>query len=358
LQVGTSVSDDRTEEPTPKRRDKFREDGRVASSKDVAAVASGLAALALAIGLGPAWARGGMQAFARALSHIAEVPAEGTTAILHALAELGSAFALLGLPACLVLMAIAVATGVVQTGGLWSSKLLMPSLERLGGGLGRMFSARTIVELGLAILKAAAIGCALWWALADEIAALPALAGTTLEVALAAVGALLVRVAAVALLVGAAIAALDLVLTKRKLDADLRMTKQEIKDEHKQQEGDPHVKQRMRARMRAIGRNRMIAAVRKADVVVVNPTHYAVALGYRVGQSGAPRLLAKGVDHLAARIREEARRHHVPIVANPPVARAVYAAGKVDREIPPELYEVVARVLAYVYRMTRWRSGR
>lgn len=354
------ASDDKTEDPTPKRRDKFREDGRIASSKDIGAVAVGIAALGLATAWGPEWARASRQAFADAIAHVAEVPHEGTTAIPRALAEMGSVALHLGLPVCVVLLAVTVISGVVQSGGLWSNKLLMPSLDRLGlgKGLGRLLSARTIVELGLSVLKAFAIGLALWWAVAEEIAELPALAAVTFEIALDAVADLLARLALVALLVGAAIAALDYILTKRRIEGEMRMTKQEVKEEHKQQEGDPLVKQRIRSRMRAIGRNRMLAAVRKADVVVVNPTHYAVALGYSVGQAGAPKLLAKGVDHLAAKIREEARKHGVPIIANPPVARAVYAAGKVDREIPPELYEVVARVLAYVYRMTRWRTGR
>jgi flagellar biosynthetic protein FlhB len=354
------ADDDKTEEPTPKRRDKFREDGRIASSKDIGAVSVGIAALGLASAWGPDWARASRQAFADAIAHIAEVPSEGTTAITRALGQMGTALVQLGAPVCILLLAVTVVAGIVQSGGLWSSKLLSPNLDRLDfiKGFARLFSGRTITELGLSVLKAVAIGLALWWAVADEIAQLPALAAVTLEIALDAIGELLARLALVALLVGGAIAALDFVLSRRRIESEMRMTKQEIKEEHKQQEGDPLVKQRIRSRMRAIGRNRMLAAVRTADVVVVNPTHYAVALGYTVGQSGAPKLLAKGVDHLAAKIREEARKHGVPIIANPPVARAVYAAGKVDREIPPELYEVVARVLAYVYRMTRWRTGR
>ncbi|HET6583822.1 MAG TPA: EscU/YscU/HrcU family type III secretion system export apparatus switch protein, partial [Nannocystaceae bacterium] len=292
------ASDDKTEEPTQKRRDKFREDGRVASSRDIGAVAVGIGTLGLAYAWGPAWARGGEQAFVDALAHIAEVPAEGATALPRALAQLGSALLGIGAPVCLVLFAITIAAGVVQTGGLWSNKLLTPSFDRMGfvKGLARMFSGRTVVELLLSVLKAAAIGGALWWAVADEIARLPALATVTLEVALSVIGELLARLAAVALIVGAGIAALDYIIARNKLAGELRMTKQEIKDEVKQQEGDPLVRQRMRARMRTIGRNRMLAAVRRADVVVVNPTHYAVALGYQVGQSGAPRLLAKGVD--------------------------------------------------------------
>lgn len=354
------ASDDKTEEPTAKQRDKFRADGRIASSRDIGAVAVGIGALGLASAWGPTWARASKQAFVDVLAHIAEVPAEGVAALPRALSELGRCLLHIGAPVCLALLAITVATGLVQSGGLWSNKLLTPSFDRFGlfAGLGRMFGGRTVTELGLSILKATAIGGALWWAVADEIAELPGLSAVTLEVALATIGDLLARVAAVALLMGAGIAAIDYLLAYRKLARDMRMTKQEVKDEVKQQEGDPLVRQRVRAHMRTIGRNRMLAAVRTADVVIVNPTHYAVALGYEAGQSGAPRLLAKGVDHLAAKIREEARKHGVPIIANPPVARAVFAAGKVDREIPPELYEVVARVLAYVYRMTRWRTAR
>jgi flagellar biosynthetic protein FlhB len=354
------ASDDKTEDPTPKRRDKFREDGRVASSRDVGAVVVGITALGLAVAWGTSWAREGQRAFADAIRHIAEVPDDGTTALPRAIGEMGSALVHIGAPVCLVLFVVTAVAGLVQTGGLWSNKLLTPSLDRIGfaGGLKRMFGSKTVVELGLSVLKASAIGFALWWAVADEIAELPALAAVTVDVALASIGELLARLALVALLVGSVIAALDYFIARQRIVGELKMTKQEIKDEVKQQEGDPLIRQRIRQRMRSIGRNRMLAAVRTADVVVVNPTHYAVALGYSVGQAGAPRLLAKGVDHLAAKIREEARKHGIPIVANPPVARAVYAAGKVDREIPPELYEVVARVLAYVYRMTRWRTAR
>ncbi|HWB73857.1 MAG TPA: flagellar type III secretion system protein FlhB [Nannocystaceae bacterium] len=353
-------SDERNEEPTAKRRQEFRDEGKVANSREVTAVVLGAVATAGFVMGGRALAQAGLELARRSWTRIGEQHERGVTITLEALEDGGNVAATM-IAACggtLVLAAVAI--GLAQTGGLWAKKSIGFKLERIAlfSGLKRAFaSAETITQLLLTLAKAGAVGAVLWVILEDEVRRLPALVQTTREGALAHVGALLLRVTIAALLVTAVLAAIDWLLTHRKISQQMKMTKQEIKDEHKQQEGDPLVKQRIRSRMRAIGRNRMLAAVRKADVVVVNPTHYAVALSYRQGDRGAPRLVAKGVDHLAAKIREVARKHGVPIVANPPVARAIHATAKVGKEIPPELYEVVARVLAYVYRMTRWRNA-
>lgn len=349
-----------TEEPTAKRRDKFREDGRIAQSRDVAAVIGGFAILGTIVGLGP-WVSARFGALFRGeLARLAEVPDRGPLALDDALQAAIAVAVPVVVAVSSMLLAIAVAVGVAQTGGLWSSKLLGFRFDRVSllNGLRRVFSGgETVMGLVMSIGKAAVIGAIAWGVLEDELARMPMYALVPADTAIAELGRLLVRLAAATLAATAVLAAADWWLNHRKLEHQMKMTKQEIKDEHKQQEGDPQVKSRMRQRMRQIGRNRMIASVRKANVVVVNPTHYAVAIEYRLGQPGAPRLLAKGVDHLAAKIREEARKHGVPIVSNPPVARAIYATGRVGREIPPELYELVARVLAYLYRMTRWRNA-
>jgi len=361
LQPNPAVSDDdRTEEPTAKKREKFREEGRVPSSRDVGAVVLCAVVLAGVTLFGAPIAREAFGLMIRSLRRIGEVQGDPRSMLADASADAGAAFGVVALGGGTVLAAFAAAIGIAQTGGLWSGKLVGFKLDRLGliKGLQRAFaSGEAFTQLGMTIAKAIAIGTILWVVLDDEIERMPGLLNVAPDVALAKIGALLVRISMAALAVTAVLAAADWFFSWRRVAAQLRMTKQEVKDELKQQEGDPHVRGRMRARMRQIGRNRMLAAVRTANVVIVNPTHYAVALAYDPKTGGAPTLVAKGIDHLAAKIREEARKHQVPIVANPPVARAIHAAGKVGREIPAELYEVVARVLAYVYRMTRWRNA-
>jgi flagellar biosynthetic protein FlhB len=353
-------SDDRTEDPSAKRRKEFRDEGRVPQSRDVPAAVLGAIVLAGIAWVGPPMAREAFGVMTRALDRIADVPEGGVGVLWEVAYDAAAVMALVVLGTGVSLAGCSAVVGVAQTGGLWSGKLLEFKLDRLGliSGLRRTFaSGEMLTQLGLTIAKAAAISAALYMILVDEIQRLPGLLHLAPDGAVHAIGALLFRVAVWALAVTGVLAAADYLLNYRKIQSQLRMTKQEVKDELKQQEGDPHVRQRLRARMRQIGRNRMLAAVATADVVVVNPTHYAVALRYKPGEGGAPRLVAKGVDHVAAKIREVARKHQVPIVANPPVARAIHAAGKVGREIPAELYEVVARVLAYVYRMTRWRNA-
>ncbi len=349
-----------TEDPTAKRRDKFRNDGRIAQSRDVAAVVGGFCILGAIVGLGPSVSARFGALLRSEFARLAQVPGRGRLATDDALRAAADVAIPIVAATSGMLLAIAVAVGVAQTGGLWSNKLLGFRLDRisLANGLRRVFSGgETVVGLVMSLGKAAAIGAVVWGVLADELARMPLLALVPADAALAELGRMLVRIAAAALAATAVLAAADWWLNHRKLERQMKMTKQQVKDEHKQQEGDPQVKSRMRQRMRQIGRNRMIASVRQANVVVVNPTHYAVAIAYELGQAGAPKLLAKGVDHLATKIREEARKHGVPIVSNPPVARAIYATARVGREIPPELYELVARVLAYLYRMTRWRHS-
>jgi flagellar biosynthetic protein FlhB len=153
----------------------------------------------------------------------------------------------------------------------------------------------------------------------------------------------------------AAIAVLDVLATRLRHAGSLRMSRQEQRDEHREAEGDPHIKARIRRLRTARARRRMMAAVPKATVVITNPTHYAVALSYADGQ-GAPRITAKGVDELAGRIRALARQHGVPLVANPPLARALYPLD-LDREVPAEHYQAVAEIIAYVWRLKRRVSG-
>ncbi|HEY3832696.1 MAG TPA: EscU/YscU/HrcU family type III secretion system export apparatus switch protein [Acidimicrobiia bacterium] len=230
-----------------------------------------------------------------------------------------------------------------------SAKRLKLDMKRMSpvSGLKRMFSPMAWWELAKAIVKVAVLGAVAWptvhavaISLTSQGGSLSAITSATAQHALT----LLRDVAAV----GLVIAAIDYTVQRRKLRKDLMMTRHEVKEEMRQQEGDPRLRSAVRSRQQAISRNRMIRMVATADVVVVNPTHFAVALKYDAAR-GAPELVAKGADHLAARIRLEATRNQVPIVHEPALTRALYKACPVGALIPFELYEAVAHLLAFIF---------
>ncbi len=348
---------EKTEEPTAKRKETFREEGNIPQSRDIGGAAILAVTLLISIWSGPRMVELLASLFRTSFEHAATVPGEDmwsvTAAAVH---DVGRTFlgtvGVIGAASAVV----AVLAGVAQTGGNVSFKPLEPKAEKfdpIKNLQNKIFSTQALVQLGLQVLKAAVLGAVLWAVLRgslDELATLPSL---PLEASMVILGRVFLRLVLVGIFAAATLAAIDYAVTRYRIHEQMKMTKQEIKDEHKNQEGDPQVKGRMRARMRQIGQNRMMAAAAEADLVVVNPTHYAVAIAYDVDSDRAPVLLAKGKDKLAFKIRETARAHTIPIIANPPVARAVYEHGRVGQEIPGELYEMVARVLAYLYRMTR-----
>jgi flagellar biosynthetic protein FlhB len=241
---------------------------------------------------------------------------------------------------------------LAQTGLLLHFGALQPDLARLDPrrGLGRVFSVTALTEGGKALLKLTAAGAVCVLVLRGALPALPAALGwpplALLEAALRQVLRLLLAL----LGVQAAIAGFDVMRTRAAHARNLRMTRQEVRDEHKETEGNPQVRARIRRLRLTRARRRMLQAVPKAAVVVTNPTHYAVALAYQRGAAAAPRVVAKGSDEVAGRIRDLARAHGVPLVANPPLARALHAV-ELDAEIPRELYQAVAELIAYVWRL-------
>jgi flagellar biosynthetic protein FlhB len=243
-------------------------------------------------------------------------------------------------------------------GWLLSPKVFEVKLERLNpiAGIGRMFSINGVVQLGMSLAKTllvGTIGGAAVWQRKDQILGL---AGEPLLRALAH-GMSIVAVCCATTVAGMfLLAAFDVPYQLWQYHKKLRMTKEEVKREHRESEGDPHVKGKIRQQQRAIARRRMMAAVPKADVVVTNPTHYAVALQYADGEMGAPKVVAKGVNLVAARIREIATEHNVALLEAPPLARALYHNVELNREIPGTLYNAVAEVLAWVYQLRRFRE--
>ncbi len=337
------MSDEKTNAPTARRLQKAREDGRVAVSRELSMLASlsaGIMAVALQ-GDGGGMARW----LAGCLQQTRYREADTWAFALHSLL-----FAVL--PAALAALGGYAAATLLQTGFLLHLASLQPDISRISplAGLKRMFGPQALVQVGKAVAKLGLLGACLTMALRRLLPGLPtsplAQPQSVYHQMLGQAGHLLL------LLLGgqAVIAGADLAWERVRHARHLRMSFQELRDEHKESEGNPQIKNRLRQLARARAGRRMMQAVPKAAVVITNPTHFAVALTYSRGAQGAPRLVAKGADEVAARIRELAREHRVPIVANPPLARALYRA-ELDTEIPAEHFRAVAEIIAYVWRM-------
>ena len=337
----------KTEDPTFKKLAKGREEGNVPMSQEIKnwllLMGSTLALLAIV-----PWMMGRMarialpfvaqpEAISADLDHLMLVLAEVMVQLGIALAPLLGLLFLLALVASLV----------------YSPKRLLPRLSNFSPieGLRKMFSLRALLEFAKGIVKlvvVSAVAFGLTAPLLGDIRLMPAM---DLIATLTRLHDLAIALFGGAVAVLTVVAVLDLVYQRYSFLKQMRMTKQEVKDEHKQAEGDPLIKQRVRRLRIERARKRMMAAIPRADVVVTNPTHYAVALEYKMETMPAPKVVAKGVDFLAKRIREVAEEHEIPIVENPPLARALYAAVELDEEIPPEHYKPVAEVIGYVMRL-------
>ena len=351
--MAESEREDRTEAASQKRLDQARDEGRVAISREVPHLVGLGAATLMLVMLGPRLGRGviALQRFPLALDGFDA--AQSGQVLRQAM--------LAGLMVCGPLVAAVLVAGVsatlLQTGLVLNTKALMPDLARLDPrrGLKRVAGRDSLVQAARSVAKLAILGWICWHAILGE---LPALEGAQFWTpALLADRLLRAVLHILMLLLGAqaAVVALDVLWVRHVHNRSLRMSKQEQRDEYKETEGDPHVKGRRRQLRRARAKQRMMAAIPKATVVVTNPTHYAVALAYERGGTGAPRVVAKGVDEVAARIRERAREHRVPLVASPPLARALYRV-ELEAEIPAEHFQAVAEIVAYVWRLGR-RAG-
>ncbi|MCB1745009.1 MAG: flagellar biosynthesis protein FlhB [Gammaproteobacteria bacterium] len=261
-------------------------------------------------------------------------------------------------PFLLVTAIAAIASGVVLGGLNFSAESLKPKLERIDPlkGLGRMFGVRSLVELGKSILKVVALSGLAWAIFAGRYEEVLGLGALPIEIALPRVGELLVQLILLLVVGLALIAMVDVPYQLWNHARQLRMTKREVKDENKETEGSPELRQRVRQAQRDMAQRRMMDAVPLADVIVTNPTHYAVALRYEEGRDQAPRVVAKGVDLVAANIRRIAQEHAVPIVEAPPLARALHGSTEIGDRVPQPLYVAVARVLVYVYELKRSRQ--
>jgi flagellar biosynthetic protein FlhB len=259
-----------------------------------------------------------------------------------------------------VLMAAAVAANLASGGWNWTWQALGPKWSHLNpiDGIKRLFSGQNLGTAAKAALLAVVLAAVGVLVLLDAAPRYVALMSAPLEDALSQAGRLLLGGFVLMLLTLAVFAAVDWPLQRQLYLRRLRMSRNEAKQEHKETEGSPEIKARQRQRMREITKQRMMAAVPKADLVVMNPTHYAVALRYDEAKMGAPMVVAKGADLLALRIRDVAKENKVPVLQAPALARALYAHAKLDREVPMSLFAAVAQVLAYVYQLRASIGGR
>ncbi|SDQ88844.1 flagellar biosynthetic protein FlhB [Pseudomonas sp. UC 17F4] len=350
---------DKTEDPTDKRKKDAREKGEIARSKELNTVAVTLAGAGALLAFGGGLAQTLMELMRINFSLSREVLIDERSMGIFLMAS--GKMALLATQPVLLVLLIAAIIGPVSLGGfLFSSSSLAPKFSRMNplSGIKRVFSVNALSELLKALAKFFMILIVALTVLSADRDDLLAIANEPLEQAIIhsvqVVGWSALWMAAGLLI----IAAVDVPIQLWQAHKKLLMTKQEVRDEYKDSEGKPEVKQRIRQLQREASQRRMMAAIPEADVIITNPTHYAVALKYDPEKGAAPLLLAKGADFIALKIREIANEHKIQVLESPALARSIYYSTELEEEIPAGLYLAVAQVLAYVYQIRQYRAGK
>lgn len=350
--------DEKTEEATPRREEKAREEGQVARSRELTTF---LILLGGVIGLSTM----GMALF----SHLGTVMEQAflferrqaleTLPMLVTALDIGQRTLLSLMPMFLLLALIAAVAPTLLGGFLISAKSMQPKLSKLDPikGLGRMFSSQALIELFKALAKSVLIGGISAAFMYLNIGKFLALMDQSISTALANTLIMAAQAAGLMVLALIAVILIDVPFQLYSHAKKLRMSKEEVKREHKESEGDPQVKARIRQQQQAMARGRMMNEVPDADVVITNPSHFAVALVYREGSMGAPRVVAKGADAVATRIREIAEEAGVPRLEAPPLARALYFHVDLEQEVPARLYTAVAEVMAWAFQLKQAPSA-
>jgi len=351
-------AEDRTEEPTARKLQKAREDGQIARSVELSAAGVTLSAIAMIFFAGSGLAERLADGFASAFvfdRKVLESPNLLPGIFLSRLAD----GLLLVAPIFIVTLVVAILATAAFGGLSFSSKLIEPKFDKLNplSGLKRMFGLKAGFELGKAIAKCLIVGGLLGWVLMDNISTLASLGAMSIEPALAQTGSLIARSALIVAFGLVLIALVDVPYQYFDFMKRMRMSRQEIKDEMKDMEGQPEVRAQIRKRQREIATRKMMTKVKDADVVITNPDHFSVALSYDPTSDGAPVLVAKGIDHLAFRIRDEARKNGVQIFEAAPLARSLYYTTELDQPVPEALYVPVAQVIAYVFSLSSVKPG-
>lgn len=350
---------EKTEPASDKKREEARRKGKVPRSVELNSAFVLLMGMFI-LSFGGAALMGGLGEVMRNVFRHA-----GTTVLtmsnLHGMAANGAlAVGAILAPVIFGIMIVGVAIAYVQVGFVYSPEVLRPTFDKvnpLNGIRKILVSRRSLMELAKSLLKVALVGMVAWWSIQDVIAESPALVASDISGLLGHIGESAFSVGLRMGLVFMVLAALDFFYQRFEHEREMRMSKEEVKEETKATEGDPMVKSRVRSIQRRIAYRRMMAAVPKADVVVTNPTHLAVALKYDPEEMRAPNVVAKGADLVALKIKELALAHEVPVVEDRPLAQALYKSVDIGGEIPEKLFQAVAQLLAYIYRLKHQKDS-
>ncbi len=348
----------KTEEPTPKKLQEAQEKGEVAKSQEVRHWFILFSATVIILVSAKSTMSGIREILGGVFSSSYKINMDGNNLRNYAAGIFGDIFSYLTLP-IIILMVGALLGAVIQNKPMLTVEKIIPKLNKISplSGLKRLFSMQNFVEITKSIIKIIIVGSMvvfLVWPERDRLEQM--MTRNPSEVA-DVIYIMVLRILGGVVAVMAVIAGLDFLFQKFQHLKKMRMTKQEVKDELKQTDGDPHVRARLRQIRQERARTRMMAAVPDADVVVTNPTHYAVALKYKQGEMEVPMVVAKGVDHIARKIREVADENDIPILENPPLARALFATVEVDEEIQEDHYKAVAEVIGYIMRLKKGEAA-
>ncbi len=342
----------KTEDPTRKRLDEAHERGQSVNSRETNHFTILLAFTFILSWLGPHLLTRTQASLSKFIERPESISVNRSDIGGLFIDIIQNAASILFIPFVLFICAVFAST-FLQNNFVFSVEPIIPKFEKISPmkGLSRLFSMRSLVEFLKGLAKLIVTGFVAWHAVQPYFSHVEKLPQSTLMGMLGFLSMTTQRMLVGICIVMFFLALMDYIYQYFQFMKNLRMTKQEIKDEYKQQEGDPHIKQRLRQIRMERARKRMMAAVPTADVIVTNPTHYSIALKYDADSMRAPRVVAKGMDNIALRIREVAREHDIPLVENPPLAQALYATVEIDQEIPNEHYKAVAEVITYVYRL-------
>ena len=348
-----NAGQEKTEKATPKKREEARKKGQVAISREVSSAMVMLASLGFFYFAGSWMFWNLSEIITKVYQNIGTMRFNTINdASIFSLEVLNSLLAIL-IPFLLPLAILGLVGNIVQVGLKFSTEAISPKLSKLNpiSGIKRLVSLKSWVELVKSILKLMFIGTIAYFLVKGELTSFPLLVHQEVGQILVFIARVAIKISFFVCLALVILAVLDFLYQRWQYEQDLKMTKQEVKDEQKQTYGDPKVKSRIRSVQMEMARRRMMEAVPEADVVITNPTHFAIALKFNADDMVAPRVLAKGAGHVAQRIKEIAAEHQVPVVEDKPLAQALYKMVELGDYIPAELYRAVAEVLAYVYRL-------
>lgn len=345
---------EKTEPATPRRREEARKKGQVAKSGEVGTAFMVLAAFVLLNAIGPYMARHLREMVQHFLQNMAEWNGDFLGLQQMFLIGLTKLAVTVG-PILLGLLVIGVISQVMQVGFFASNEALKPKFSRINPieGFKRIFSKRALVEFVKSMAKVGLVGYLVYRQVRQNLVWLPQLSLFDLRDSISMMTSSIYRMGLQVGLFLLVIAAADYWWQRREFENSIKMSKEEIKEEYKQMEGDPQVRARIRQRQRQMASQRMMQAIPTADVIITNPTHYAIAISYKPGEMGAPQVVAKGMGLIAERIKEEGKKHDITMVENRELAQALYKTTEIGQEIPADLYPAVAEVLAFVYRLRR-----